>query len=495
MASPPISAAAAAPAESAPRGRKRPASPAAANAPSTMPKSITEVTSANTLESSAARWKSALQNASPSGLQPSSRAAFAPQSVNAQVMLQGCPASASVAKLSSASASAPAASGQGPLTKRARSACAGSGRSASAQRGRFNKAHSAPSTASCSTTAAVQPYVSPSAIASGAGSCAHASMCRLAQNPPAQNAASTSSMRALPPPPLQAPPEPHPPASCMPMPKRSAPAATWKPAGAIAPTNSRPNSDPPASAGANSSVAAASIRSCARTPRVLRRSMSARNAEAKPNAAWYSVSPMSPPRAASATMRPPCGTLAATRSKASAAAAASAPGWGAGTRAASAPCCILDDFVENRIELARHALQVRAAIGREHRARLAIRQGGRAVRILGHVDAQRRLDSGWNARSEHAHRVVIAEHHQHRVAGDFHAARGGAAARACLRDQPHFVVGNRLLHARNQGVEPMRRLERYRPRKRRLRGRWCDDQCRQQERRPTKDVLHFTTNL
>src|SRR5438309_11326978 len=95
-------------------GAKRPARPAAVSAPRMMPKSMTDVTSLNTLALSSAL------RVDQYGHEPTStpRAAsiFDPQSANADVMPQGRPASASVATLTAASPSAPAASGQGPRT-------------------------------------------------------------------------------------------------------------------------------------------------------------------------------------------------------------------------------------------------------------------------------------------------------------------------------------------------------------------------------------------
>jgi hypothetical protein len=77
-------------------------------------------------------------------------------------------------------------------------------------------------------------------------------------------------MRRLPPPAVYSVPEPQPPASCMPMPNRNAPAATDMPSGAQAPPTSRPKATPVDSTGANSSTVNASSSNCACTPRMSR---------------------------------------------------------------------------------------------------------------------------------------------------------------------------------------------------------------------------------
>src|SRR5579885_803190 len=87
-------------------GAKRSASPAANSAPSTMPKSITEVTSVNRLPLNCAARAGDDQYGHAATSTPTAASAFEPHSANAEVMPHGRPASASVATLSSANASA-----------------------------------------------------------------------------------------------------------------------------------------------------------------------------------------------------------------------------------------------------------------------------------------------------------------------------------------------------------------------------------------------------
>ena len=91
-----------------------PAIAAASAAPSTMPKFITEVTSAKTLACSTSEMLFWLQNSLVAGFQPSRVASLALQRVNPQVTPQGRPASSRVKVFSSARAMPPATNDQGP---------------------------------------------------------------------------------------------------------------------------------------------------------------------------------------------------------------------------------------------------------------------------------------------------------------------------------------------------------------------------------------------
>ena len=82
--------------------------------------------------------------------------------------------------------------------------------------------------------------------------------------------------------------------------------------GASAPASPWPKALPWASSGAKARLAAASIRSWARTP-APRRSTSRRRVDAaKPNSAWWRASPASPPTARSAASFPSTATASAT---------------------------------------------------------------------------------------------------------------------------------------------------------------------------------------
>src|SRR5207247_7885815 len=95
-------------------GAKRPARPAAANAPRMIPKSMTEVTSVRTLACSSAARGSDDQYGHAETSTPANASGFDPDSANADVTPHGRPASASVATFTSARPIAPAASGHGP---------------------------------------------------------------------------------------------------------------------------------------------------------------------------------------------------------------------------------------------------------------------------------------------------------------------------------------------------------------------------------------------
>src|SRR5438067_8759012 len=97
-------------------GAKRPARPAAASAPRMIPKSITEVTSLNTLAWSSAVRAGVDQYGHAVTFTPAASRSFDPHNANAPVTPHGRPARASVAMLTAASPSAPAASGQGPCS-------------------------------------------------------------------------------------------------------------------------------------------------------------------------------------------------------------------------------------------------------------------------------------------------------------------------------------------------------------------------------------------
>src|SRR5262245_1775285 len=93
-------------------GANLPARPDAVSAPSTIPKSMTEVTSLKTLAcSSPAR---ACQYGHDATSAPVAATIFDPHNANAEVTPHGRPASASVATLTAARPSAPAANGHGP---------------------------------------------------------------------------------------------------------------------------------------------------------------------------------------------------------------------------------------------------------------------------------------------------------------------------------------------------------------------------------------------
>src|ERR1700712_2761736 len=79
-----------------------------------MPMSITDVTSREMGAASAAAFALLAQYGQLATSNPIADAAFAPHNANADVMPHGRPESASVAKLSNASAIAPATSGHGP---------------------------------------------------------------------------------------------------------------------------------------------------------------------------------------------------------------------------------------------------------------------------------------------------------------------------------------------------------------------------------------------
>src|SRR5947207_919108 len=117
--SPPRTAAATRRAGTRRRGAKRPASPAPSSAPRTSPRSMTDVTSANTGAASADCWNSPDQNATPERSYPIATSPFAPQSAKAQVMDHGVPATTSVTRLRSARRTAPTPSGHGPRRDRA----------------------------------------------------------------------------------------------------------------------------------------------------------------------------------------------------------------------------------------------------------------------------------------------------------------------------------------------------------------------------------------
>ena len=98
-------------------GRNFPASPEASRAPSTMPKSMTEVMSPNGPAASAF-CMAGVSNPDqlPTGT-PTLCRTEPPHSAKAEVMPQGRPARYRVVKLSRASAKAPANSGQGPRSQ------------------------------------------------------------------------------------------------------------------------------------------------------------------------------------------------------------------------------------------------------------------------------------------------------------------------------------------------------------------------------------------
>src|SRR5437867_8561639 len=106
---------------------KRPARPAAELAPSTSPMSMIDVTSAKTGAASAAGWKSPVQNGVDERSTPAVCKILPPQREKAQVMVHGWPATRSVARFSTASATAPAVSDQGPRKTRSRREIGGAG--------------------------------------------------------------------------------------------------------------------------------------------------------------------------------------------------------------------------------------------------------------------------------------------------------------------------------------------------------------------------------
>src|SRR5918993_4144241 len=116
--SPPITAAANDGPEIFQTGANRPARMAASNAPRMMPKSITEVTSINTLDFSAAACAGAVQYDHDATSTPIASNHFAPHSANADVTPHGRPPMVSVAMLTMARPTAPATSGHGPVSHR-----------------------------------------------------------------------------------------------------------------------------------------------------------------------------------------------------------------------------------------------------------------------------------------------------------------------------------------------------------------------------------------
>src|SRR5437762_1980916 len=104
-------------------GANRPADAAAASAPSTIPTSITDVTSTMTGAFNEAACAGAAQYGHDATCTPAADAAFAPHSANAPVTPHGRPDTIKVAMLTSARPIAPATSGHGPCTIRRQPEC------------------------------------------------------------------------------------------------------------------------------------------------------------------------------------------------------------------------------------------------------------------------------------------------------------------------------------------------------------------------------------
>ena len=182
--------------EKASLGAKRPLAPAAPSAPSTMPMSMTDVTSSKTPFARAVLWKPPLQKAAAAGSHPSNSAALAPHSVKDHVIDHGWPATTRVTTLRTESSNAPITSMR----------CRAALREASTDLFRRERAirpsiaHASARTASCTAIAAGHPSLVPSEISPHSGRRPHHGMCRLARNEPPQKAASTATILGLPPP-------------------------------------------------------------------------------------------------------------------------------------------------------------------------------------------------------------------------------------------------------------------------------------------------------
>ncbi len=205
-------------------------------------------------------------------------------------MPQGRPASAKVAKLRTASASAPARSGQGPAREAGSPRVAGFVSVSSAPWRRRSAQTVTAAIAAKSASETAMPGRGPSVCTSEtgriAGSDSHQSKWTVASTEPTTKKRSVTSMRALPPPAVNSVPEAQPPPICMPMPNRKAPTTTPVESGETRPLTGLPNSVPAPSAGKNRTTASASIAICARRPRPRRSRMKTRQAEVKPKAAW-----------------------------------------------------------------------------------------------------------------------------------------------------------------------------------------------------------------
>src|ERR1700688_2307786 len=257
-------------------------------APSTMPMSITEVTSRETGAASAAALALLAQYGQLATSNPAIEAAFAPHSANADVMPQGRPDSASVTKLRRASAIAPAMSGQGPCSHGdAYGGCVCAATSRPWRRFSMTtvSAAMAANTIQLSASAGPAPSVLTSEIGCKEGSAVQNGRGAVATTEPTINAASVTIMRVLPPPTVYSVPEAQPPPSCMPIPNRNAPTMTEVPAGDTSPVTGMPKSEPAASAGKNSATPTASMTIWARSPAPRPSAINTRHADVKPNAA------------------------------------------------------------------------------------------------------------------------------------------------------------------------------------------------------------------
>ena len=143
----------------------------------------------------------------------------------------------------------------------------------------------APNTARLTASAAQGPNVVTIDVAAKAGCAVHHGMCAVPTTEPMMKKNRVISMRVLPPPTLNSVPDAQPPPSCMPRPKRNAPAATPTPTGETDPRTAWPKTLPAASSGKNTAQVIASINICARRPAPRRSAMNSRHAEVKPNAA------------------------------------------------------------------------------------------------------------------------------------------------------------------------------------------------------------------
>src|SRR5688572_22047623 len=193
-------------------GAKRPASPAAASAPSTIPKFITDVTSSKTLACSSAVRAGVCQYGQLDTSTPVAATSFDPQSANADVTPHGLPAITSVATLIAASPSAPATSGQGPRRSDADAVL----RSRSPWRRRSiatDAIATDPKSSRLPPIAGASPSDARSVVGAKEGVVSHSGMCTTPTTEPAMNAARVTSILTLPPPALYSVPDAHPPPS------------------------------------------------------------------------------------------------------------------------------------------------------------------------------------------------------------------------------------------------------------------------------------------
>ncbi|MNQ87944.1 hypothetical protein D3C85_1031870 [compost metagenome] len=212
--------------------------------------------------------------------------ALAPHSAKAEVMPHGRPASASVAKFNTTSATPPQISGHGPCNSEAGRAVREANEITWPWR-RFSSAVAAQAistnTARLAMSAGASPQVLMSEVGASAGRLDHQPKLAVAITEPTMKNSSVTTMRVLPPPTANSVPEAQPPPSCMPMPNRKAPSTTDTPGGETRPATGWPNSVPAARNGKNSSTPTPSMNICARRPAPRRSDTNTRQAWVKPN--------------------------------------------------------------------------------------------------------------------------------------------------------------------------------------------------------------------